>query len=90
MRSMFKIARTLAVFGQVGFTLISPPVLMAMLGWWLWNRFSLGVWVIALFLVLGLLTSAASVRRLWKKLRDLPGKREETKEDRAVVYYRHE
>lgn len=89
MKSVFKIARTVAVFGQVGFSLITPPVFMAIFGWWLWNRFDLGVWIIALFLVLGLLTSAAGVRRLWKKLRSMPKVREEANE-KSVVYYRHE
>lgn len=92
MKSMFKIARMLAVFGQVGFSLITPPVLMSVFGWWLWQRFELGVWIIALFLVLGLLTSAAGVRRLWRKLQNAPWKQEtETRrEESPVVFYRHE
>lgn len=90
MKSLFGIARTLAVYGQVGFSLIMPPVLMTILGWWFWSRYEMGVWIIALMLVLGLLTSAAGVRRLWRRLKDAPNRAEEEKQEDAVVYYRHE
>lgn len=92
MKSFFKLARTVAVFGQLGFALITPPVLMALFGWWLNARFSLGVWVIAVLLLLGLVTAGATARRLWKKLQSsMAGKAEaeETKE-RSAIYFRHE
>ena len=64
MKSLFQLVRMAVVFGQLGFTLITPPVLMTLLGWWLSSRFSLGVWVIAVFLLLGLVTAGATARRL--------------------------
>ena len=67
MKSLFKVARAVAILGQLGFTLITPPVLMALFGWWLTVRFRLGVWVIVLTLLLGLITAGASAWRFWKK-----------------------
>lgn len=88
MKSFFKLARMAAVFGQLGFTLITPPVLMTLLGWWLNARFALGVWVIAAFLLLGLVTAGAAARRLWKKFQSSMAGR--TEKERSVIYFRHE
>ena len=88
MKPWFKVARMIAVFGQVGFSLITPPILMAWLGWWLWQRLNLGVWIIALFLVLGLLSSAGAARGWWKKFRSMA--RQEEEKDHPVTFYRHE
>ena len=92
MKSVFKLAKTLSVLGQFGFTLITPPVLMALLGWWLAERFRLGVWVIAVALLLGLVTAGASAWRFWKKYQaSSAGKaRPDEPEDRPVTYFRHE
>lgn len=92
MKSLFRLAREVAVLGQLGFTLITPPVLMALLGWWITDRFGLGVWVMVLAIVLGLVTSAASAWRLWKHYQASNAKKADAEKetDRPVVYYRHE
>ena len=89
MKSFFQLVRTAAVFGQLGFTLITPPVLMTLLGWWLNSRFSLGVWVIAVFLLLGLVTAGATARRLWKKYQSSMAGKDGAK-DKPVMYFRHD
>lgn len=92
MKSLFKLAKTISVLGQFGFTLITPPVLMALFGWWLTERFRLGVWVIVLTLLLGLITAGASAWRFWKKYQVSAARnsKADDPEDRPVVYFRHE
>ena len=89
MKSLFRFVRMAAVFGQLGFTLITPPVVMTLLGWWLNSRFSLGVWVIAVFLLLGLVTAGATARRLWQKYQKSMAGKDEAK-DQTVMYFRHD
>jgi F0F1-type ATP synthase assembly protein I len=91
-KSLFKLVKTVSVLGQFGFTLITPPVLMALLGWWLTRQFGFGVWVIALTLLLGLITAGASAWRFWKKYQTSAARKAQSddSEDRPVVYYRHE
>lgn len=92
MKSLFKVVREAAVLGQLGFTLVTPPVLLALLGWWLTEKFGLGVWVMGLSILLGILTSAASAWKFWKKYQASVGKQAETadEKDHSVVFYRHE
>lgn len=79
--------RTVMLLGQLGFTLITPPVLMGLLGWWLQSRFGLGIWVMALCLAVGLLTSAASALRAYRRLMEkLRGERRKT----PVTFYDHD
>ena len=91
MKKHLKVLRLIATFGQLGFTLITPPVVMALLGWWLQSRFSLGTWVMLIAIVIGLLTSATSA---WKFYLQVVGsekkKAEAEKAKRSVTYFTHE
>lgn len=89
MKSWLRFARMAVVFGQLSFTLITPPVLMTLLGWWLSSRFAIGVWVIAVFLLLGLVTAGATARRLWKKYQTSMAGKDEAK-NQTVMYFRHD
>lgn len=91
MKSFFQVARMVATFGQLGFTLITPPVVLAIVAWWLQSRFGLGAWVMLAAIVLGLLTSAASAYRFY--LRVIGAEKKRTKAegvDKPVVFYTHE
>ena len=57
---MQKLCRGIALVGQLGFSLITPPVVLLWLAHWLQTKYSLGVWVTILALILGLLTSAST------------------------------
>lgn len=46
--------RPLTYFTQFGISVISPILLCTFVGVWLYNRFALGVWVLLLFIFLGI------------------------------------
>ena len=87
-----KLVRTVTLLGQFGFTFITPPVVMGLLGWWLQDRFGLGVWVMLICLLLGLMTSFAGALRFYRRVMLQIGKRAETEAptEKPVVFYRHE
>ena len=94
MKNYLKVARLVTTFGQLGFTLITPPVVMVLLGWWLQSRFGLGTWVMVLCLLVGLLCAGTSGYRFLQRVmladhRKTLEKEKETAE-KTVVYYSHE
>ena len=50
----------LIMVGQLGFSLVVPPLVLGLAGFLLSNRFKLGKWVILLFIAIGLLTSLST------------------------------
>ena len=92
MRSSMKLLKTLTLLGQFGFTFITPPVVMGLLGWWLQNRFGLGTWVMLVCLLLGLMTSFANALRFYRRVMLQMGKKAEAEEpaEKPVVFYRHD
>ena len=89
-----KLVRTVTLLGQFGFTFITPPVVMGLLGWWLQSRFGLGTWVMLLCLLIGLISAGTSGYRFLKRVlvSDHRKALEEEKEQvrNKVVYYSHE
>lgn len=92
MKSWMKLVRTVTLLGQFGFTFITPPVVMGLLGWWLQDRFGLGTWVMLICLLLGLMTSFAGALRFYRRVMLQIGKRAEAEAptEKPVVFYRHE
>lgn len=92
MKKYMKIAQMIAMFGQLGFSLITPPVVMALLAWWLQSRFGWGSWIMIVFLLIGLITSAVSAYQFYLKVMSSMEKTDREKEptEKSVVYYRHE
>lgn len=86
MKDLMKVARLIALYGQLGFTIVTPPVAMAIFCAWLQRRFGLGGWVMLLGLFLGLTASASGVYRFYRRV--IAAEKKEAKDD--VVYYRHE
>ena len=66
--SMQKILRGIALVGQLGFSLITPPVALLWLAHWLQMKYSLGIWITILALVLGVLTSVSTALQFYRKL----------------------
>ncbi len=92
MKSFFRIIRLVTMFGQLGFTLITPPVLMALLGWWLQRRFELGTWIMLVCILIGLVTSGVSAYKFYLRVMGSEINRT-TNQDTAkktVVFYTHE
>ena len=91
MKNYLRIARLVVAFGQLGFTLITPPVVMSLVGWWLQSRFGLGTWVMLVCLAIGLLTAAASAWQFYLRVMEPERKKEKrTQRDKRVVFYTHE
>lgn len=92
MKSWMKLIHAVTLLGQFGFTFITPPVVMGLLGWWLQSKFGLGTWIMLICLLLGLLTSFAGALQFYRKVMLQAGKKAEKEEskDKPVVFYRHD
>lgn len=86
MKDLMNIAKMVALYGQVGFTVVTPPIVMALLGHWLQRRFLLGGWVVLVCLVIGLAASASGAYGFYRRVR---GKEKKEKTE-TVTYYHHE
>ena len=63
-----KLLNLLMWVSQFGISIIFPTLLFLWLGAWLQNKFSLGIWVLILFGILGVLTSVSTVRSCLKSM----------------------
>ena len=88
MKDMVKIARMLALFGQLGFTIVTPPIVLALIAYRLQLKFSLGNWVMVLAIVLGLIAAASGVYGYYRRVTAFEKKQKKDKP--KAVYYRHE
>lgn len=57
-----KLLNLLMWVGQFGFSVIFPTVFFLYVAVWLQNKFSLGLWVLVLFGILGILTSVSTTK----------------------------
>ena len=62
-------AENLALLTQLGISVAAPPLLCLYLADWLRDQFSLGGWIMAVGLVLGIGGSVTSVYRFWLMIR---------------------
>lgn len=90
MRPYARLLRGIVLAGQLGFTLITPPVVMALLADWLQNRFGLGIWVMLLALLVGLLTSGASACNFCRRTIASARKKKEAPAEKPVRFLKHE
>lgn len=58
-------AENLALLTQLGISVAAPPLLCLYLADWLRDQFSLGIWIMAVGLVLGIGGGVTSVYRFW-------------------------
>lgn len=77
----------ISVYGQIGFSIVVPPILLCLLGFWLRKKFELGSWVIIVALVLGLLSAFTSVYRMC--IGFLAKSTKEDKKNRNISYRKH-
>ena len=64
-----KILNLLMWVGQFGFSIIFPMLFFLVLAVWLQQKFSLGMWIIVVFGILGLLTSISTTKSCLRSLR---------------------
>ena len=53
---------------QFGLSLVFPTLALLGLGFWLHNRFDVGVWIVLLCGVVGFLTSVSTAKSCWKAM----------------------
>lgn len=87
MKDMVKIARMLALFGQLGFTVVTPPIVLALVANKLQQKFSLGSWIMILAIVLGLVAAASGAYGYYRRVMAFEKK---NKEKTTTVYFNHE
>lgn len=54
---------------QLGFSIMFPLCFFLLLATWLRGKYSLGLWIVVLFGILGLLTTVSTVRSCLRSLR---------------------
>ena len=64
-----KILNLLMWVGQFGFSIIFPTLFFLLLAVWLCQKFSLGMWIILVFGILGVLTSISTTKSCLRSLR---------------------
>ena len=88
MKSLVNLAKMAAMYGQLGFTIVTPPVVMALLGHWLQKRFSLGGWFMVVCILLGLTAAGSGVWRFYRRI--IAAENKKQKKTKTVVFYHHE
>ena len=68
MRSMYKLMQGVLFVGQLGFMLVTPPLVLIYFAHLLQESLGLGIWVMVVAILVGLLSSACSVVNLFRKL----------------------
>ena len=91
MKGYLKVVKAVSVMGQLGFTILTPPLVLIMAAWWLQDRFGWGTWVMAVALLIGLITSAVSAYQLYRRvLADAKHHKPKEETKKPVVFYHHE
>lgn len=75
-----KILNLLMWVGQFGFSIIFPTLFFLYMAVWLRQRFSLGIWIVIVFGILGVLTSISTtkscLRSMCKAAEEVSGNKE--------------
>ena len=64
MRSLERLARAISFVGQIGFSLVTPPLVLIWLARLAQTKLGWGAWVMLAAIVVGLITGLTSVWRL--------------------------
>lgn len=83
-----KLLNLLMWVGQFGFSIIFPTLFFLILAVWLQNKFSLGMWIVVVFGVLGILTSISTTRSCLRSLRKA-AKEVAEKKDPPISFNNH-
>ena len=88
MKKYQDLLKGIAYVGQFGFTIVSPPIVMALLGSWLQRRLGLGSWIMIVCIVSGLLAAGSSAWSFFKSLDREASQKEKDYKD-SVNYSDH-
>lgn len=89
MKPYVKILRALTWLTQLGFSLVTPPLVLVWLCSWLQRRYSIGPWLSLAGLVVGLITAGCTAYQFYQHTK----KRWENDEDdppRGTSFHHHE
>ncbi len=78
LRTFQKIVRAVSLAGQLGFLVITPPLVLIYLAHLLQTRFGWGVWVMIAAIVVGLVCAGCSVVNFCRRLLASEKKRDDT------------
>ena len=56
------VVKGMVMVGQLGFSLVTPPLVLTLLGFWLKTRFQLGGWIVVLMLFVGIMTLISTAK----------------------------
>ena len=88
MKKYQDLLKGISYVGQFGFVIVTPPIVMGLLGSWLQKRFGLGGWVMLVCIISGLLAAASSAWSFFKAL-DKEEQRKEEKYKDSVNFSDH-
>ena len=78
MKSGFRIAKALVWLTQFGLSIAAPPVIFILGALWLRDNYSLGGWIVALGVILGVLGAVGGLISSMKSISQISGE-DETK-----------
>lgn len=67
MKNLQKIVRSISMVGQLGFSIVTPPLVLVFLAKLAVDRLGWGLWVMVAAIVLGIVTSFCSARSLLRR-----------------------
>ena len=77
----------ISIYGQMGFTIVVPPVLLCLLANWLRNRFGIGPWIILVAILIGLLSAFTTIYNICMGF--LEKNTKDNDKNRKISYRRH-
>lgn len=88
MKDLYEVARHLVWLTQFGLSVCVPPILFVTISVWLQKVFSLGGWIVAVGVVLGILGAVSSLRYSLKAI-ERQGREPKKKSSPPVSFNRH-
>lgn len=83
-----EVMKGMVMVGQLGFSLVTPPLLLGALGLWLKNRFGLGSWIVLLMLFIGIMTLISTARSYFRDI-SAAGKKNSGHRPSGTSYFDH-
>lgn len=68
MQSMYKLVQGITFVGQLGFMIVTPPLVLVYLAYQLQLRFGLGPWIMVLAILVGILSAISSTFSTFYKM----------------------
>jgi len=68
MHSMYKLVQGITFVGQLGFMIVTPPLVLVYLAYQMQLRFGLGPWVMVLAILIGILSAISSTFTTFYKM----------------------